>query len=53
MNSVQVFVPVTLAHVFTDVLISEFEQDIEQGKDADQRQRWVKGTGQQLVEQLA
>ena len=31
-----------LAHVFTSVLIPEFEQDINQGKDADQRRRWVK-----------
>ena|GEM_PF-1155740 len=31
-----------LAHVFTAVLIPEFGQDIEQGKDADQRRRWVK-----------
>jgi hypothetical protein len=31
-----------LAHVFTAVLVPEFEQDIEQSKDADQRRRWVK-----------
>jgi hypothetical protein len=31
-----------LAHVFTDVLIPEFERDIEEGNDADQRRRWVK-----------
>lgn len=30
-----------LAHVFTAVLVSEFEQDIQGGKDADQKQRWV------------
>ncbi|HEU5116875.1 MAG TPA: hypothetical protein VFT74_09395, partial [Isosphaeraceae bacterium] len=31
-----------LAHVFTDVLVPEFEQDIRDGKDADLKQRWVK-----------
>jgi hypothetical protein len=30
-----------LAHVFTTVLVTEFEQDIEAGKDAEQKQRWV------------
>ena len=30
-----------LAHVFSKVLIPEFEQDIREGKDADQKQRWV------------
>ena len=30
-----------LAHVFTAVLIPEFEQDILDGKDADQKRRWV------------
>jgi hypothetical protein len=30
-----------LAHVFTAVLVVEFEQDIRAGKDADQKQRWV------------
>jgi hypothetical protein len=30
-----------LAHVFTAVLVPEFEQDIQDGKDADQKQRWV------------
>ncbi len=34
-----------LAHVFTAVLIPEFEQDIQQGRDADQRRRWVKDLG--------
>ncbi|GIX04297.1 MAG: hypothetical protein KatS3mg114_0166 [Planctomycetaceae bacterium] len=30
-----------LAHVFTAVLIPEFEQDIQEGKEADQKRRWV------------
>jgi hypothetical protein len=30
-----------LAHVFTAVLVPEFEQDVEQGKDADLKRRWV------------
>lgn len=30
-----------LAHVFSKVLIPEFEQDIRSDKDADQKQRWV------------
>jgi hypothetical protein len=30
-----------LAHVFTAVLIPEFEQDIREGKDAEQKKRWV------------
>lgn len=30
-----------LAHVFTAVLIPEFEQDIREDKDADQKRRWV------------
>lgn len=30
-----------LAHVFTSVLIPEFEQDIRDGKDAEQKQRWA------------
>jgi hypothetical protein len=30
-----------LAHVFTRVLIPEFEQDIQAGKDAQQKQEWV------------
>lgn len=30
-----------LAHVFTAVLVPEFERDIQAGKDADQKQRWV------------
>ena len=30
-----------LAHVFSAVLIPEFEQDIQSGKNAEQRQRWV------------
>lgn len=29
-----------LAHVFSAVLIPEFEQDIAEGKDADQKKRW-------------
>lgn len=31
-----------LAHVFSAVLIPSFEQDIEAGKDADQKRRWAK-----------
>ncbi|QDV36373.1 AAA family ATPase [Tautonia plasticadhaerens] len=31
-----------LAHVFSAVLIPGFEQDIEAGRDADQRRRWAK-----------
>lgn len=30
-----------LAHVFSAVLIPEFEQDIQNGKNPEQRQRWV------------
>lgn len=30
-----------LAHVFSSVLIPEFEQDIREDKDADQKRRWV------------
>lgn len=30
-----------LAHVFSKVLIPEFEQDIREDKDADQKRRWV------------
>src|SRR6516165_9043696 len=30
-----------LAHVFTAVLVPEFEQDILEDKDADQKRRWV------------
>ncbi|RUL84647.1 AAA family ATPase [Tautonia sociabilis] len=30
-----------LAHVFSAVLIPSFEQDIEAGKDADQKRRWA------------
>lgn len=30
-----------LAHVFSRVLIPEFEEDIRAGKDADQKRRWV------------
>jgi hypothetical protein len=30
-----------LAHVFSNVLIPEFEQDIREDKDADQKRRWV------------
>ncbi|PHS10626.1 MAG: hypothetical protein COA78_11250, partial [Blastopirellula sp.] len=30
-----------LAHVFSKVLIPEFEEDIRQGKDVEQRRRWV------------
>ncbi|MCB9925598.1 MAG: hypothetical protein H6822_25835 [Planctomycetaceae bacterium] len=30
-----------LAHVFSKVLIPEFEDDISQGKDVDQRRRWM------------
>lgn len=30
-----------LAHVFSRVLIPEFEQDIRENKDADQKRRWV------------
>ena len=30
-----------LAHVFTAVLIPEFEQDVLDGKDADQKRRWA------------
>ena len=30
-----------LAHVFSRVLIPEFEQDIREDKDADQKRRWV------------
>jgi hypothetical protein len=30
-----------LAHVFTAVLVPEFEQDIQAGKDAEQKQRWA------------
>jgi hypothetical protein len=30
-----------LAHVFSAVLIPEFERDIEEGKDAERKRRWV------------
>lgn len=30
-----------LAHVFTEVLVPRFEQDIQAGKDAELKQRWV------------
>ena len=30
-----------LAHVFTAVLVPEFQQDIQASKDAEQKQRWV------------
>jgi hypothetical protein len=30
-----------LAHVFSAVLVPEFEQDIHEGKDAEQKKRWV------------